>query len=77
MLVLFGFALWIGAFPFHSWIPMISEKSHPWVVSLLLALTQNALSVFLLHFLDQYAWLRNLPVTFSGASFGRKPRRPI
>jgi formate hydrogenlyase subunit 3/multisubunit Na+/H+ antiporter MnhD subunit len=22
--------------------------------------------VFLLHFLDQYAWLRNLPVTFSG-----------
>ncbi len=66
MLVLFGFALWIGAFPFHSWIPMISEKSHPWVVSLLLALTQNALSVFLLHFLDQYAWLRNLPVTFSG-----------
>ncbi|HNW94774.1 MAG TPA: proton-conducting transporter membrane subunit [Anaerolineaceae bacterium] len=65
MLVLFGFALWIGAFPFHSWIPMISAKSHPWVVSLLLTLLQSALSVFLLHFLDQYAWLRNLPVTFA------------
>ncbi|HOE35068.1 MAG: hypothetical protein GX415_04275 [Chloroflexi bacterium] len=66
MLVLFGFALWIGAFPFHSWIPMISEKSHPWALSFLLAALQSALSVFLLHFLDQYAWLRNLPVLFSG-----------
>ncbi|MEL7645171.1 MAG: proton-conducting transporter membrane subunit [Anaerolineaceae bacterium] len=64
MLVLLGFALWIGAFPFHSWIPMISAKSHPWVVSLLLMLMQSALSVFLLYFLNQYAWLRNLPITF-------------
>jgi len=64
MLVLFGFALWIGAFPFHSWIPMISAKSHPWVVSFLLALMQSALSIFFLYFLDQYAWLRNLPITF-------------
>ena len=57
MLVLFGFALWIGAFPFHSWIPMISEKSHPWALSFLFAILQTALSVFLLQFLDQYAWL--------------------
>lgn len=64
MLVLFGFALWVGAFPFHSWIPMISETSQPWVVSFLLALLQSALSVFLLYFLDQYAWLRNLPILF-------------
>jgi len=66
MLVLFGFALWIGAFPFHSWIPMISEKSHPWALSFLFAILQTALSVFLLQFLDQYAWLRNLPMIFSG-----------
>ena len=43
---------------------MISETSQPWVVSFLLALLQSALSVFLLYFLDQYAWLRNLPILF-------------
>ncbi|MFZ3071510.1 MAG: proton-conducting transporter membrane subunit [Anaerolineaceae bacterium] len=61
MMVLFGFALWMAAFPFHSWLPMISQTSHPWVVSFLLGAMQTALVVFLLYFLDQYAWLRNLP----------------
>ena len=61
IMLLFGFALWIGAFPFHSWMPMISQSSSPWTVTLLLGLMQTALCVFLLTFLDQYAWLRNLP----------------
>lgn len=64
IMALFGFALWIGAFPFHSWMPMISQSSHPWSVSFLFALLQTALSVFLLYFLDQYAWLRNLPQVY-------------
>jgi formate hydrogenlyase subunit 3/multisubunit Na+/H+ antiporter MnhD subunit len=66
IMLLFGFALWIGAFPFHSWIPMISQSSAPWAVSFLLAIMQTALSVFLLTFLDQYAWLRNLPQVYTG-----------
>ena len=65
IMLLFGFALWIGAFPFHSWIPMISQSSAPWAVSFLLAIMQTALSVFLLTFLDQYAWLRNLPQVYT------------
>jgi len=44
--LLFGFALWIGAFPFHSWMPMISQSSSPWTVTLLLGLMQTALCVF-------------------------------
>jgi formate hydrogenlyase subunit 3/multisubunit Na+/H+ antiporter MnhD subunit len=65
IMLLFGFALWIGAFPFHSWMPMISQSSAPWAVSLLLTLMQTALSVFLLIFIDQYAWLRNLPQVYT------------
>jgi formate hydrogenlyase subunit 3/multisubunit Na+/H+ antiporter MnhD subunit len=65
IMLLFGFALWIGAFPFHSWMPMISQTSAPLAVSLLLLLMQTALSVFLLTFLDQYAWLRNLPQVYT------------
>jgi len=65
IMLLFGFALWLGAFHFHSWIPMISQSSAPWAVSFLLAIMQTALSVFLLTFLDQYAWLRNLPQVYT------------
>ncbi|MFZ3151416.1 MAG: proton-conducting transporter membrane subunit [Anaerolineaceae bacterium] len=61
MMVLFGFALWLGAFPFHSWIPIISQHGHPWVVTFLLYSMQTTLVVFFLYFLDQYAWLRSLP----------------
>lgn len=24
-----GFAIWLAVFPFHSWVPMISQHSHP------------------------------------------------
>ena len=65
IMLLFGFALWIGAFPFHSWMPMISQSSAPWAVSFLLTIMQTALFVFLLTFLDQYAWLRNLPQVYT------------
>ena len=65
IMLLLGFALWIGAFPFHSWIPMISQSSAPWAVSFLLTIMQTALSVFLLTFLDQFAWLRNLPPVYT------------
>ena len=63
-LVLFGCALWLAVFPVHSWMPMIGEESHPWVVTFLLGLSQTALIIFLLYFLDRYAWLRNLPGLF-------------
>lgn len=64
MMVLIGFVLWLGVFPLHSWLPMISSESHPWVVSMLLSSRQLSLMVYLLFFLDQFAWLRNLPNLF-------------
>ncbi|MGB4595453.1 MAG: proton-conducting transporter membrane subunit [Anaerolineaceae bacterium] len=64
VMVLLGFSLWLGVFPLHSWLPMLSNESHPWVVSMLLSGRQLALLVYLLYFLDRYAWLRNLPNLF-------------
>jgi NADH-quinone oxidoreductase subunit N len=65
VMVLLGFVLWLGVFPLHSWLPMLSNESHPWVMSMLLSSRQLALLVYLLYFLDHHAWLRNLPNIFN------------
>jgi len=36
-----GFALWLGIFPFHSWIPMVAQRSRPNVVGFLVFLFPN------------------------------------
>ncbi len=55
-----GFALMLGAFPFHSWLPMISQHSHPTAVSFLLFLLPSTVILFSLNFLDRYTFLRTL-----------------
>lgn len=61
LLVLLGFVLWFGIFPLHSWLPMLTEESHPWTSTFLLSIMQLGLTFFLLKVLNQYGWLRNLP----------------
>jgi len=56
-----GFALWLGIFPFHSWLPMVSQHSHPNVFSFLLFLLPTTILVFSLNFFDRYTFLRTLP----------------
>lgn len=53
-----GFALWLGVFPFHSWLPMVSQRSHPAVVTFLSFIMPTAILVFGLNFLNRYAFLR-------------------
>ncbi len=60
LLVIAGFSLWAGIFPLHSWLPMLTEESHPWTISFLQTIMQISLAIFFLKFLNQYAWLRNL-----------------
>lgn len=64
VLVLLGFILWLGVFPLNSWLSMLSDESHHWVVGMLLSMRQIVLVVYFLHFLDRFAWLRNLPNIF-------------
>jgi len=63
--LLLGIALWLTIFPFHSWLPMVSEKSHLWNVSLIVSLLPITILIILLTFLNQYAWLRTLPNLFN------------
>lgn len=60
LLVIAGFSLWAGIFPLHSWLPMLTEESHPWTIGFLQTIMQISLAIFFLKFLNQYAWLRNL-----------------
>ena len=53
-----GLGLWLAVFPFHSWVPMISEKANPIPLSFLLFIFPTAISLFSLNFLDRYTFLR-------------------
>lgn len=64
VLILIGFSLWLAVFPLHTWMPMLAEKTHPWVFSFVFLMQQSSLSIFLLKVLDQFAWLRNLNGVF-------------
>ena len=65
VLILIGFSLWLAIFPIHTWLPMLAEKSHPWVFSFVFLMQQSSLWIFLLKFLDEFAWLRNLNGIFT------------
>ena len=55
-----GFALLLGIFPFHSWVPMVSEGSHPGVFSFLFFIVPSAILLFSLNFFNRYPFLRGL-----------------
>lgn len=54
-----GIALWLAVFPFHSWVPMVSQHSNPLVTSFLLFIMPTTILLFSLNFLDRYTFLRD------------------
>ncbi|MEA3327769.1 MAG: proton-conducting transporter membrane subunit [Chloroflexota bacterium] len=64
-----GFGFWLGVFPFHSWLPMVSQHAHPTVVSHLMFLIPSTIFVFSLNFFDRYTFLRTLHNLESTLSF--------
>ncbi len=53
-----GFAFWLGVFPFYTWIPMLSEESHPVVNGFILSFLPFIFLMLGLDFLNGFVWLR-------------------
>jgi formate hydrogenlyase subunit 3/multisubunit Na+/H+ antiporter MnhD subunit len=60
-----GIAIWLAVFPFHSWVPMLSQKTSPLVMSFLLTLMPMTILVFALNFINRFTFLRELESLFS------------
>jgi len=54
-----GFAFLMAIFPFYTWIPMLAEEAHPFVVGFLLWMLPTVTLFYALGFLDSYTWLRD------------------
>ncbi len=59
-----GFALLLGVFPFHSWMPMLTAEIHPYASAFVLTTVTGVVGALGLGFLERYTWLRQSPPTY-------------
>ena len=55
-----GFSFLLGIFPFNSWISMISEDNHPYLVSFVFNIYLNGVLLFAMKYLTETDWLLNV-----------------
>lgn len=59
-----GLILLMSVVPFHSWIPMVANESHPYAASFVFLYLPSLTAIFALAFFDRYAWLRDRQLTY-------------
>ncbi|MBN1535321.1 MAG: hypothetical protein JW908_01220 [Anaerolineales bacterium] len=52
-----GFGLLFSIFPFHSWIPLIAEESHPIPASFVFFIFPMVIGLFGINFAERFSWL--------------------
>jgi formate hydrogenlyase subunit 3/multisubunit Na+/H+ antiporter MnhD subunit len=58
LLLALGFAFFLGIFPFHTWMPMLAEQAHPYVVAFVFFVLSLVIPLFGLGLLNTYGGLR-------------------
>lgn len=64
LLLGFGMAIWLGIFPFHIWIPLLSEEVAFLPFGYMLTILPLSGILLLLKFLNDFAWLREYAAFF-------------
>ncbi len=53
-----GFAFWLAVFPFHSWVPQLSEDVHPYIAGFILTVVPQTALLVILDFSNSVTWIR-------------------
>lgn len=64
LLLALGFSFLLAVFPFHTWMPMLAQETHPYVIGFLMFFLPAVSSLFLLSLVERYVWLRENPAVF-------------
>lgn len=63
-----GFALWLGVFPFYSWVPLLVEGANPLIAGFTLSMIPAVILLLIIDFLNGFAWLRDAALFYTALS---------